>query len=185
MLTVVWNRHGFHLVKILPRGQKWTSEYYIDCVLPEICFLHGAGDRRRLVVHADNAKPHVAKRIKQFLHDHNLRTAPHPLYSQDLAASDLFLFGDVERLLQGAEFATAEEPLGSVVKIPSGIRGEIFIATFRQWMERLQACIDCGGEYVESTVFFANNLLESQRETEMRDNDISPPTEMGRPTQSR
>jgi hypothetical protein len=62
ILTVVWNPYGFHLVKILPRGQKWTIQYYIDCVLLEIRSLHGVGDQRRLVVHIDDAKPHVAKR---------------------------------------------------------------------------------------------------------------------------
>jgi hypothetical protein len=25
MLTVVWNPHGFHMVSLLPKGQKWTS----------------------------------------------------------------------------------------------------------------------------------------------------------------
>jgi histone-lysine N-methyltransferase SETMAR len=83
-----------------------------------------------LVVHVDHAKPHVAKRVKQFLDDHNLRIAPHPFYSPDLAPSDFFLFGYVERPLQGLEFATAEGLLGSVVKILSGIRGEPLMATF-------------------------------------------------------
>jgi hypothetical protein len=36
MLTVVWNPHGFHLVSFLPKGQKWTSQCYIDHILPEI-----------------------------------------------------------------------------------------------------------------------------------------------------
>jgi hypothetical protein len=91
---------------------------------------------------------------REFLDDYNLRTTPHPLDSPDLAPSDFFLFGYVERLLQGAEFATAEELLGSVVKILSGIRSETLMATFHLWMERVQACIDCGGEYVEQTIFY-------------------------------
>jgi hypothetical protein len=36
MLTVVWNPHGFHVIKVLPRGCKWTSQCYIDNILPEI-----------------------------------------------------------------------------------------------------------------------------------------------------
>jgi hypothetical protein len=61
MLTVLWNPHGFHLVSLLPKGQKWISQYYIDHILPEICALLDARDRRKLVVHAHNARPHVAK----------------------------------------------------------------------------------------------------------------------------
>jgi hypothetical protein len=59
--TVVWNPRGFHLVNGLPKGQPWTSQYDIDNVLAGICALREAGDPRRLVIHAENAKPHVSK----------------------------------------------------------------------------------------------------------------------------
>jgi hypothetical protein len=83
MLTVMWNPHGIHLVSLLPKGQKWTNQYYIDHILPEICALRDVRDRRKLVVYADNAKPHVAKNVKQYLEDNNLKSAPHPPYSPD------------------------------------------------------------------------------------------------------
>jgi hypothetical protein len=90
MLTVVRNPHGFHLVSLLPKGQKWTSHYYIDHNLPEICALHDARDRRKVVIHADNARPHIAKRVKQYLEDNNLKSALYRPYSPDLASSDFF-----------------------------------------------------------------------------------------------
>jgi hypothetical protein len=83
MLAVVWNPHGFHLVSFLPKGQKWTSQYYIDHILPEICALRDARDRLKLVVHADNARPQVAKKVKQYLEDNNLKSAPYPPCSPD------------------------------------------------------------------------------------------------------
>jgi histone-lysine N-methyltransferase SETMAR len=126
MLTVVWNPHGFHVIKVLPRGCKWTSQYHIDNILPEICALHIAGDRRKIVIHADNASPHVSTRVKQYMEERGLRTAPYPPYSPDLASSDFFLFGYVKRALQGSEFQTVEE---------------------------LQACIDTNGEYVDEELF--------------------------------
>jgi hypothetical protein len=43
-----------------------------------ISSLRDARDRRKLVVHADNARPHVAKRVKQYLEDNNLKSAPPP-----------------------------------------------------------------------------------------------------------
>jgi hypothetical protein len=78
MLTVMCNPHGFHLVSLLPKGQKWTSQYDIDHILPEIYALRDARDRRKLVVHADNDRPHVAKRVKQYLKDKNLKSALAP-----------------------------------------------------------------------------------------------------------
>jgi hypothetical protein len=92
MLTVVWNPHGFHVIKALPIGCKWTSRYHIDNSLPEICALHIAGDRRKLVIHADNATPQVSTRVKLSREEHGLRMALHPPYSRDLAPSDFFLF---------------------------------------------------------------------------------------------
>jgi hypothetical protein len=83
MLTVVWNAHGIHLVSLLPKGQKWTSQCYIDHILPEICTLRDVRDRRKLVVYPDNARPHVAKRVKQYLEDDNLKSEPHLPFSPD------------------------------------------------------------------------------------------------------
>jgi hypothetical protein len=107
MLTAVWNPSGFHLVSLLPKGQKWASQYYIDHILPEICALRDARDRGTLVVHADTVGPHVAKRVKQYLQDNNLKSAPHPPYSQHLAPSDFSVFSHLKRLLQGTEIQTA------------------------------------------------------------------------------
>jgi hypothetical protein len=70
-------------MSLLPFRQKWTSQDYIDHILPEIYALHDARDRRKLVIHADNARPQVAKRVKKYLEDHNLKSAPHPSYSSD------------------------------------------------------------------------------------------------------
>jgi transposase len=158
MLAVVWTPHGFHLVSLLPKGQKWTSQSYIDHILPEICALRDARDRRKVVVHADNARPHVAKRVNQYLEDNNLKSAPHPPYSPDLAPNNFFLFGHVKRLLQGTEFQTAEELFDAVVRILADIPLETLMATFHKWLQRLQAFIDRDGEYVESTFFDSKNF---------------------------
>jgi hypothetical protein len=135
MLTVAWNPHGFHLVSLLPKGQKWTSQYHIDHILPEICALRDARDRRKLVVHADNARPHVAKRIKQYLEDNNLKKC---------TTSTL-----LPRLLQGTESQAVEELLDGVVRILAGIPLETLMSTCHEWLQRLQACIDGDREYVE------------------------------------
>jgi hypothetical protein len=101
------------------------------------------------VVHADNVRPHVAKRVKQYFEDNNLKSALHPPSSPDLTPSDFFLFGHVKRLLQEKEFQTTEELLGGVVRIMANISLGTLIARFHEWLQRLQACIDGDGEYVE------------------------------------
>jgi hypothetical protein len=80
LLTILWNPHGFHVVKILPTGCKWTSPDSVDRRFPEICALHIAGGQRKLVVHADNARPHVSTRVQQDMESHSVRRdCIHPL----------------------------------------------------------------------------------------------------------
>jgi bifunctional pyridoxal-dependent enzyme with beta-cystathionase and maltose regulon repressor activities len=149
MLTVVWNPHRFHGIKVPLRGCKWTSQYDINNILPEICTLHIAGDRRKSVIHADNVRPHVSTRVKQYTEEHGLRTAPHPPYSPDLAPGNFFLSDDVKRALGESEFQTVEELLAAVVANLNAIPTETLISTFHQWIRRLQTCLDTNRQYVE------------------------------------
>jgi hypothetical protein len=148
MLTALWNPHGFHVIKALPRGCKWTSQYYIDNIRPGIWTLHIAGDQRKLVIHVDNVRRRVSTRVKRYMEEHSLRTALHPPYSPDLALSDFFL-GYVKRALQGSEFQTVEALLVAVVGILTAIPTETLISTFHEWVRSVQTCIETDGEYVE------------------------------------
>jgi hypothetical protein len=51
--------------------------------------------------------------------------------------------------LRATVFESAEELLETVTTILRGIPTETLLATFHQWMDRLQTCIDIGGDYVE------------------------------------
>jgi hypothetical protein len=51
--------------------------------------------------------------------------------------------------LRGMVFESSEELLEAVTTILRGIPTETLLATFDQWMDRLQTCIDIGGDYVE------------------------------------
>jgi hypothetical protein len=75
-----------------------------------------------------------------------------------LGTERLFLFGDMKRLLQGTEFQTAEELLDGVVQILVDIPFETLMTTFHEWLQKLQARIDCDGEYVEYTFFDSKNF---------------------------
>jgi hypothetical protein len=79
--------------------------------------------------------PHVTKRVKQYLDDTSLKSTPHSAL--------------LPGLLQATEFRTAEELLDGVVRILADIPLETLMATFHEWLQRLQACVDGDGEYVE------------------------------------
>jgi hypothetical protein len=37
MFTIVWNPRGFHLIKVLEKGRKFNSGYYITEILEPLC----------------------------------------------------------------------------------------------------------------------------------------------------
>jgi hypothetical protein len=64
MFTIVWKPRGFHLIKVLERGCKFNGGYYIAEILEPLSqwrSIEAAGNERKLLVHADNARPHTAK----------------------------------------------------------------------------------------------------------------------------
>jgi hypothetical protein len=76
MLTLVCNLYGFQVFDVIPKGEMFTTAYYIRIseypniriseypnirnIIIEIIARYGEGERR-LIVHADNARPHIAK----------------------------------------------------------------------------------------------------------------------------
>jgi hypothetical protein len=66
MVTITWNPLGFHLLDALPKGTVFNTEYYSINILTESLSLRPQVDGRRLVIHADKAKPHT-QTIPNFL----------------------------------------------------------------------------------------------------------------------
>jgi hypothetical protein len=167
MLTVVWNRHGFHLVNVLPRGKKWTSSYSIDHILPDIGALRDARDRRKMVVHADNTKSYIAERVKQYMDENSLNSAPYPPYSPDLTSSDFCLFGHVKRMLRGTEFRAAEAFLETVVEILSDIPLETLMDPFYQWMGGFRHALMIIKDMWNREIFYSKHFCLSPTGSEM------------------
>jgi hypothetical protein len=63
MVTIVWNPQGFHLVNALPKGQKFNAHYYIDRMLQPLLKSRSTGRGPGLIIHADNARSHMAQKI--------------------------------------------------------------------------------------------------------------------------
>jgi histone-lysine N-methyltransferase SETMAR len=76
--------------------------------------MEAAGNKRKLLVHADNAYPHTAKLSTQYFKENRIKSAPHLPYSPDLAPSDFDLLGDVKRCLASLSFEDAYQLLAAV-----------------------------------------------------------------------
>jgi histone-lysine N-methyltransferase SETMAR len=137
MVTIVWNPQGFHLVDALPKGQKFNANNYIDRILQSLLESRSAGHGPGLVIHADNARSHTARKTFKICWENRLEMAPHPPYSPDLAPFDFFLFGYVKHVLDAAEFLSEETLLAAIQRVLSDLTGDILRAVFAKWVERL------------------------------------------------
>jgi hypothetical protein len=66
MATIPWNSLEFHLLEELPKGNKFIAEYYRVNIFTEFLRLRQPVDGRRLILHADNARPHTAQNAELF-----------------------------------------------------------------------------------------------------------------------
>jgi hypothetical protein len=83
--------------------------------------IEAAGNKRKLLIHADNARSHTAKLSTQYFDESRTKSAPHPPSSPDLAPSDFYLFGYVKRCLAGLSFEDADRLLAAVEGVLEGI----------------------------------------------------------------
>jgi histone-lysine N-methyltransferase SETMAR len=151
MPTIVWNPSGFHIVKALSKGGKFSAQYHTNNILIALSDwrrLSGERSPNKGWVHPDNARPHNVKVSTHFIALNRMKEVLHPPYSPDLAPSDFFLLGSVKRKLRGCH---AESPSEFVIRIRvilSEIPRETLNAVFLESIERPRKCIDTNGEYV-------------------------------------
>jgi imidazoleglycerol phosphate dehydratase HisB len=70
MLTIVWNTNGFHVINFLSKGIKFNAHHSVpDAAIPlgEWFKTQIGRTDRKLIIRADNARPHTAKMSLDFL----------------------------------------------------------------------------------------------------------------------
>jgi histone-lysine N-methyltransferase SETMAR len=152
MVTIVWNPSGFHFIRVVPNGCEFNSNYYRRELLEPLaewrCEQAG-GAVRKLIVHADNARPHTAAASQEFIEENGLERAIHPPYSPDLAPSDFSLFSHVKYFLRGQSFETADELFLAIRAVSRHLEKWTLHAAFLDWMQRLRQCTETNGDYLE------------------------------------
>jgi hypothetical protein len=66
MVTIAWNPLGLHLLDARPKGKAINAEHYCVNIPTELLPLRPQVDGRRLVIYADNARPHTARKCRAF-----------------------------------------------------------------------------------------------------------------------
>lgn len=154
MFTIFFKNDGPVLITYLERGQTIDAESYIEnCLKPIVSTLNLERPRsgaKSYKIHDDNARPHVHKSVNNFLTEHGIKTIRHPPYSPDLAPCDFWLFSYIKERLDSHDNAISLSK--QITKVLSAIDKKEWQKTFHKWIERMETCIKCKGEYFEHLV---------------------------------
>jgi hypothetical protein len=135
MVRIAWNPSGVHVVKAFLKWSKFNPQYHINNVLVAISDWKRSCRRTQqsklwLWLHADNARLHTAKVSSDDITRNEMKRAPRPPHSPDLALSDFFLSGYVKRKLMGYRVERESEPLVRIRVILAEIPRNILNAVF-------------------------------------------------------
>jgi hypothetical protein len=97
MLTIFFS--GVKLISLhaLPAGARFTQEYFINSILPDIL-----DEKQRILrrnhggdffAHMDNSMCHNGRKVTDEFDNRKLQRVVHPPYSPDLSPCDFWLFG--------------------------------------------------------------------------------------------
>jgi transposase len=99
----------------------------------------------------DNARPHTAVSIKQFLAKQGIPEVnrPSPPYAPDSSPPEFFLFPKIKSTLKGKRFKDTEDIKRNVTEELLELHGNEFKKCFQQFYERTQKCVTSQGDYFE------------------------------------
>ena len=83
--------------------------------------------------------------VTDYLTKMGIKIVPYPLYSQDLAPCDFWLFPK----LRGCRYETIEEMKEAVAKVIDTLTQEDFHGAFQKLFERYNRYVAAGGDYFE------------------------------------
>jgi hypothetical protein len=92
MIIIFWSPLGFPVIQALPSKVTFTSEFFVDAILPHTVAAKPASDPfRRLVLHMEGPSWHRARLTARKLQENQITASLHPAFSPDLAFSEFSL----------------------------------------------------------------------------------------------
>ncbi|GFY23755.1 mariner Mos1 transposase [Trichonephila clavipes] len=105
-------------------------------------------NRKDVVFHQDNARPHTSLVTRQKLLQLGWDTMPHPPYSPDLAPSDYYLFRSLQNVLDGKTFTSNEEVKNHLDQFFASKDQKFYVRGIMLLPERWQKVLDQNGQYI-------------------------------------
>ncbi len=151
MLCVFFDAQCVIYQHVVPSKTKINSVYYVQILksLQKHINKKRSEIARLWILHRDNARPHVASIVRDFLEKCEIPTVAHPPYSTDLAHCDFWLFPSTKKAPRGCQFSSNQE----VVTVSKTFFNSFSQADFEKtiitkWIERMNMHIKSRGQYL-------------------------------------
>lgn len=103
---------------------------------------------RGVLLHHDNARPHMARLTQERIDELGWQLLQHPHYNPDLAPSDFHLFGPLKTHLGSKRFVDDEDVEREVRMWLRQQPKDFYAAGFGALIKRWDKCLNIGGDYV-------------------------------------
>ncbi|GBP74933.1 Mariner Mos1 transposase [Eumeta japonica] len=110
---------------------------------PQYCSRHD-----KIILLRNNARPHVAVTMKNYLKTLDWEVLPHPLYSPDIAPSDYHLFRSMAHALSEQRFTSYEDTKNWVDSWIATKDKEFFRFGILRLSERCKKIVTSDGQYL-------------------------------------
>lgn len=154
MLCIWWDMKGVVYYELLKPSETITGDVYrrqlmrlkraIEEKRPEWVNRHN-----KLIFQHDNAKPHTANVVKNYLQGQDWEVLSHPPYSPDIAPSDYHLFRLMQLALQDVRFTSYENIKNWLDEWIASKDEEFFRQGIRKLPERWAKVVASDGSYFD------------------------------------
>lgn len=153
MLITFFDAKGLLHHEFVPEGETVNQYYYTDVLNRLIAKV----SRKRteiwrqkscLLLH-DNARPHVAKTVTDFLKHKEIVVLPHPPYSPDLSPCDFYLFSRLKKIKKGQRLSSIDEIKEVISRELKLVTADDYATCFSSLVKRWRKCLERNGEYFE------------------------------------
>lgn len=154
MLSIWWDQLGVIYYELLKPGETITAERYrkqlmsLSQALREKRSEYSSRHDKVILLH-DNARPHVAQPVKNYLNTIKWDVLPHPPYSPDLAPSDFHLFRSMAHGLANQQFFSYEEIQNWLETWIASKNESFFRKGIRELPERWKKVLNNNGQYFD------------------------------------
>ena len=135
-------------VEILHDGGSINADWYLKFLQNMLAEFQGRVPPWEIILQHDNARPHVAHQIREWVEDQHMTLLHQAPYSPDTNLMDRFLFRNYESYRRVQDFANSQEVSENLQDFMNAQTAAKLSKEFENLKVHLQNIIQGGGDYV-------------------------------------